>query len=227
MKRWLTHLVIAAYLSALGFGVFSHAVNYKIGAHPAMYFIVWDMFCGWASHASRLQIIGQGESGEFYELAPGPWGEMKPYGSIGRRHYDAFCVFAPKMAMNCLKQTKHEPMERLYVIEECWPKKYNLPDEIYARRNPDPKDPHHYFHVRYVLDGDGNLLQRNDHWLNYQASLCVSNNPRLMADSRKGRPFYTATPQTTTKPMGPAYGVPPGGTAVQVSSPPRISANAD
>jgi len=195
MKRWLTHIVITAYLGALGFGIFSHAVNYKVGAHPVMYFVVWDMFCGWASHASRLQIIGEGESGDFYELAPGPWGEIKPFGDIGRRHYDAFCVFTPKMAFNCLEHTKHEPMRRIYIVEECWPKKYNLPDRVYARRHADPKDPHHYFHVRYVLDGEGSILQKNGYWLTYQNALCISNNPRLMADARKGRPFYTVLPQ--------------------------------
>jgi hypothetical protein len=199
MKRWLTHLIITGYLGVMGYGVVAHAVNYKVSAHPAMYFIVWDMFCGWSSHASRLQIIGEtvgenGEPGKFYELGPGPWGEIKPYGDIGRRHYDAFCLFSPKMAYNCLKHTKHEPMHRIYIIEECWPKKYNLPDRIFASRHGEQKDEHHYYHVRYVLNGEGNVLQRRGFWLNYQNGLCISNNPRLMADSRRGRLFYNVSP---------------------------------
>lgn len=190
MKRWLTHLTIAAYLGALAFGVVSHAVSYKVGSSPAMYFIVWDMFCGWSSHATRLQIIGEGESGKFYELGPGPWGEVKPFGDIGRRHYDTFCLFAPQMAMNTLKHTKHEPMTRLYVIEECWPKKYNLPDRVWNHRHAEPKDPHHYFHVRIAMDGQGNILRRNQYWAAYQNALCLANNPRLMADTRRDRPMF-------------------------------------
>ncbi|MBT4865309.1 MAG: hypothetical protein HON53_09345 [Planctomycetaceae bacterium] len=199
MKRWLTHLVITGYLGILGYGVVAHAVNYKVAAHPAMYFIVWDMFCGWSSHASRLQLVGEtvgqdGEPGKFYELGPGPWGEVKPYGDIGRRHYDAFCLFAPKMAMNSLKHTKHEPMRRIYVVEECWPKKYNLPDRVFQRRHGEEKDQHIYYHVRYVLDGEGSVLKRQGFWLNYQNAVCISNNPRLIADSRKGRLFYNVSP---------------------------------
>jgi hypothetical protein len=193
MKRWLTHLVITAYLGALCFGILAHTVSYKNGAHPVMYFLVWDMFCGWASHESRLQVVGEGESGKYYELAPGPWGEIQPYGNIGRRHYDTFCMFTPKMAFNSLKNTRHEPIKRIYVVEECWAKKYNLPDDIWARRHTEEKVPHHYFHLRLALDGDGHVLQQNDYWLNYQSALCVSNNPRLMADARKGRPFYNVS----------------------------------
>jgi hypothetical protein len=193
MKRWLTHLIIAAYLGSLSYGVVAYAVTYKLSAHPAMYFIVWDMFCGWASHASRLQIIGEGESGKFYELAPGPWGEIRPFGDIGRRHYDTYCLFSPEMARNCLKQTKHEPMVRVFVIEECWPKKYNLPDRVWNYRHAEPKDPHHYYHARIWLDGNGVVQRQQQHWLAYQNSLCLSNNPRLMADTRRGRPFYNVS----------------------------------
>ena len=195
MKRWLTHLTIVAYLGVLSWGVAAHAVSYKVGVHTSMYFIVWDMFCGWASHASRLQIIGQGESGKYYELGPGPWGQFKPFGDIGRRHYDAFGVHIPRMAINCLKHTKHEPMVRVYVVEECWPKKYNLPDRVWRQRHNEPKEVQHYYHVRHIMTGDGQLLQVNGHWAAYQNALCVSDNPRLQADRRRGQPVMTATPR--------------------------------
>ena len=84
MKRWLTHLLISGYLLALFGGIASHTLNLGAVSHPGMYFFVWDMFCGWSSYADRIQVVGEGESGTYYQLAPGPWGEFKPYGKIGR-----------------------------------------------------------------------------------------------------------------------------------------------
>ena len=88
MKRWMTHLGIGAYLMALAFGFVTHAVDFGTGCHPIMYFLIWDMFCGWSSYEGRMHVISEGESGKFYELAPGPWGEFHPYGFIDRHHYD-------------------------------------------------------------------------------------------------------------------------------------------
>ena len=31
------------------------------------------------------------------------------------------------MGLNVLKHTQHEPIGRLFVIEECWQKKYSTP----------------------------------------------------------------------------------------------------
>jgi hypothetical protein len=58
MKRWITHLTIAAYLGVLTWGVVSHALGYKTGMHPGMYFIVWDMFCGWSAYEVRYHLVG-------------------------------------------------------------------------------------------------------------------------------------------------------------------------
>jgi len=107
MKRWLTHSFIAAYLLALSWGIVAHAVNFGTGAHPAMYYVVWDMFCGWTSYSSRTLIIGQGESGKYYELAPGPWGEFKPFGKLGRRNYDPSGTHSPKLALNALRRPNY------------------------------------------------------------------------------------------------------------------------
>ncbi|GAF86661.1 unnamed protein product, partial [marine sediment metagenome] len=74
MKRWLTHLLIVTYLGTLFAGVACHALELGVQSHPGMYMIVWDMFCGWSSYAGRIEVIGEGESGKYYQLAPGPWG---------------------------------------------------------------------------------------------------------------------------------------------------------
>lgn len=192
MKRWLTHLTIVAYLVTLSWGVFAHAFHYGTTAHPGMYFLVWDMFCGWSGYSQRYHIIGEGESGRFYELAPGPWGEIKPYGDLDRRHYDNLGNGAYRIARNTLRHTEHEPMTRIFLVEETWNKKYNLPDRLWDKRYEAPKDPRHYYHVRSVFSADGMVLRSNGTWIVEQRNRCIAANPRLQADARKGRPFFTA-----------------------------------
>lgn len=189
MKRWLIHLTIVTYLGALGFGIFAHTVNVATGSHPVMYFLVWDMFCGWAAYETRFHVIGEGASGKYYELAPGPWGELRPFGRIGRRHYDAFGRFSIRLAQNTLRNAEHEPMGRVFVIEEHWPKKYNFPDHVWKLRYDEPKDKHSYYHVRHIYSPDGVLTHTSMSWLNWQSGLSVSANPRLLAESRRGRTF--------------------------------------
>jgi hypothetical protein len=99
-----------------------------------MYYFVWDMFCGWSAYDSRMHIVAEGESQTFYRLTPAPWGEFQPFGSLGREHYDSFNGHGVNIGMNVLKHTQHEPMVRLFVIEESWAKKYNLPDAVWKTR---------------------------------------------------------------------------------------------
>ena len=73
MKRWLATTFIAAYLFILSGGLACHAMGFAVTSHPLMYFIVWDMFCGWCAYTTQTHVIAEGESMKFYELAPGPW----------------------------------------------------------------------------------------------------------------------------------------------------------
>ncbi len=191
MKRWLTHLTITGYLMAMSWGIVSHTMQFATNIHPSMYFVVWDMFCGWAAYSTRNQVIVEGESGKFYEVLPPPWGEIKPYGDLGRRHYDPFQTFSMSMAKNVLRHTEHEPIARIFVVEEAWAKKYNLPDELWNARYDEPKAPYLYRHVRFVFSGDGVPLQLNNNWMSYQNGIMMSKNPRLQAEFRKARPFVT------------------------------------
>lgn len=190
MKRWLAHLFIASYLGALGIGIICHTFNFGTAVHPAMYYIIWDMFCGWSSYESRMQVIGEGASGTFYELSPGPWGDFKPYGPLGRRHYDTFAAHGTRLGLNALKHTKHEPITKIYVIEENHAKKYNLPDEMYERMYGEPKEMRKYYHVRCAMTPEGQLIASQQHWQAYQFNLTVTNNPRLQAEIQRSRPYY-------------------------------------
>lgn len=190
MKRWLSHFVIAGYLGVLGIGIFCHALGFKTTSHPAMYYVVWDMFCGWSAFEVRHHLIAEGESGKYYELAPAPWGEMTPFGSVGRRHYDPHGTFCGRMAANCLKHTEHEPIMRVFLVEETWSKKYNLPEYIWNQRNDQPMQQHTYFHLYRVFAPDGTIVHSNPNWMMSLTSQAVYNNPRLIAEARKSTPFF-------------------------------------
>lgn len=190
MKRLVTVLFIVAYLGSLGWGVVSHAVKYRTGDHPAMYFVVWDMFCGWSAYANRAQIIAEGESGRYYEVSPPPWGELAPFGNIERRHYDAYGELMSKLIRNNLRNTSHEPIINVYVVEEVWPKQFNIPDEVWAEKFAKAKDPHRYYNVKSVHDETGLKTQCFPGWHDLQLLSSVSANPRLQRQAQSSKPFF-------------------------------------
>ena len=186
MERWLSNGFIAAYLGILLLGIGSHALQFKTHSHPLTYYVVWDMFCGWSAWEQRTHIIGEGESGTLYELAPGPWGEYRPYGDIPRQHYDPFFNHAVRQGVNTLQHTQHEPISRILVYEEVWPKKFNLPESLRQRLSPVPQEPNTQFQLRFICDADGTVRQRNESWFDVQKQMAISNNPRLQRDARSG-----------------------------------------
>lgn len=195
MKRWITHLGIGAYLMALAVGFVTHALDFGTDCHPIMYYLVWDMFCGWSGYEGRVQLIGEGESGKFYELAPCPWGEFHPYGRIDRHHYDPNQTNGFVLANNCLKHTRHEPMVRIFVIEEEYPKKFNIPDKQFQAYYGKPKEYHPYYHTRFILTPSGETMSQQPSWFTCQYQMAVGDNPRLMADAFRNRPFIPSGPQ--------------------------------
>lgn len=194
MKRWLAKITIASYLTALAMGIVCHAMNFGLSSHPAVYYFVWDMFCGWSAHEVRYHLIGEGESGNFYRLSPPPWNTFKPYGDLERHQYDVLGNAHSRIAVNTLKHTDHEPITRFFLVEESWPKKYNLPDNLWAARFDEPKDVHSYFWLRTTYDSDGMVLQLNQDYVSHLQAIAITNNPRLKNDSLLGRPFYAVDP---------------------------------
>lgn len=194
MKRWLSNLVIGLYLTAMSGGIVSYMLNFGPACHPIMYYFVWDMFCGWSSHEIRYHIIGEGESGTCYQLAPGPWLRFMPYGDLDRLHYDVLGNSHRKMALNALKLTDHEPIRRVVMLEEVWPKKYNWSDAVWAMRYDEPKEPMSYYWQRSEMTDDGHVISAVPDYTSYLNSKSIANNPRLVNDTQIGRPSYIVSP---------------------------------
>jgi hypothetical protein len=189
-RTWIAGGFIAAYLTAIGFGLFCHTFRWNLGLHPMMYYVVWDMFCGWAAYECRYHVIAEGVSGRHYQVLPGPWGDFRPFGDISRHHYDPDAASATRMAMNVLRHTRHEEITRLFVVEENWPKKFNMPDDQWAARWDEPKDPKRYYTLRQVVTPEGVLLQAYDNFYVQQGQQAVLANPRLAAEATRSQPFY-------------------------------------
>lgn len=190
MYRWIVSTFLAAYLSFLALGVAAHTFNFGTGAHPLMYFVVWDMFCGWSAHEYRVHAIAEGESGEFYDVTCGPWGDVKMYGDhVERMNFDSLGNVYGKIVNNTLKHTQHEPILRTFIVEESWSKKYNLPDVFWKMRFEEPKEKYSYFWTRATLNPDGSVQSANPTWGAMLYAATISDNPRLQADSRRSTPF--------------------------------------
>ncbi|MBI3866126.1 MAG: hypothetical protein HY290_29965 [Planctomycetia bacterium] len=190
MKRILSVAFIVCYVSALTYGNVCHLLRHGTVSHTMMYMIVWDMFCGWSAYDSRVHLIAEGESETYYDLSHPPWGELHAFGYISRENYDPFNSHTGTIGLNVLKHTRHEPITRILVIEESWPKKLNLPDAIWNLRYDNPKDRHSYFRVRTILLPDGTITKQQDSFLSCQARKLSTANPRLAQDAFSGRPLF-------------------------------------
>ena len=190
MKRYLIGVFISTYLLALGWGLLAH--TFKMGAvcHPFMYFVVWDMFCGWQAFDYRHHIVAEGLDGNYYQVEPAPWGSFKPYSDFERLHYDYKGTFTSNMVKNVLNKTEHPPINRVILIEEFWNKKYNIPDYLYEYAYGREKDQKKYYMVRSTLDEQGLYITRNGSFENVLAASQFMENPRMKQLMHMGKPFY-------------------------------------
>ena len=192
MTRWkllLASAFITSYVGILSWGIVAHALKVGLCGNTLTYFVVWDMFCGWSAWDSRTHVIAEGASGEFYDIRE-PWGEFHPFGHVARIHYDNTNILLPKHIDNVLSHTEHEPIDRVFVIEEVWPKQYNLPPKLYQHYFGRANDKLSYFHLRAVCQDNGAVITSYPDWYTQQALNAIYDNPRLRRQSRDASSFY-------------------------------------
>ncbi len=180
---------IALYLGILGYGILAHMFSVGTGSHVGMYYIVWDMFCGWSGWEQRHHLIAEGQSGQFYDITVAPWGDVRPYGPRERVHYDVYASHSPRIAKNILSHTKHEPIAKIYLVEEYWNKKYNLPDHYWKTAYQEPKDVKRYFNTRLTATNDGQQINSYLTWLEKMQYNYYMDNPKLQMLARNSRQF--------------------------------------
>ncbi len=207
MKRSVAVAIIVGYLGVLGMGIVSHTLSFGNASHPAMFYVVWDMFCGWSGYESRQHLVAEGISGNHYLLTPAPWGEFRPYGPASRTDYDNYAVHSGRIARNVLRHTKHEPIVRVYLIEESWSKRYNMPDYIWKMQFEEEKKKNSYFNTRVVYNEQGQQLQWNDTFTSIVYNRDLMADPRLARYRRVSQPHFVVSPSQL---ITPASGVQSG-----------------
>ncbi|MCH2212530.1 MAG: hypothetical protein MK110_14590 [Fuerstiella sp.] len=176
--KWIVGVFIGCYLAVLSFGIIGHALKFGVAGNTLSYLVVWDMFCGWQAYDQRTHLIAESESGRYYDLRE-PWGEFHPYGSLGRFQYDVLGHMVSKHINHLLNHTQHEPIDSVYVVEEAWPKQYNLPERLWKQNFGTERDKISYYHLRATCNGDGRVVNLNPDWLNQQVLNSIGDNPRL------------------------------------------------
>lgn len=179
---------IMAYLGLLIAGVVMHTFD-TVGKNSApAYLIVWDMFCGWNSYERRLHFIAEGESGTYYDASEVPSRVITPHGPTARRHFDFHNQFTGRMAAGVLARTSHEPIRRVFVVEEHWPKRFNLPASL--RGDAGLKEKTSYWHTQAVYSPDGELVQAKPLWAATQRQKSLFDNPRIRAAADRNRTYF-------------------------------------
>lgn len=195
MRRWIVCSFIAAYVSALGFGIACQTVRMGTGMHPGMYFIVWDMYCGWTAYNHGYRAVAEGVSGTFYDLNPPPWGAFRPFNTLDRLQSITSSDNQARMTRLIARNTKHEPLARMFVVEEAWAKQYDLPEYIWKAHNAIERVPFRYTKIVLTQAGDGEIVEAQIPWLDSQAQLMLADNPRLEQEIRNSRPFFMVEEQ--------------------------------
>lgn len=206
ISRLSANLFIACYVSCLAWGVAAHALKMGLSGNTLSYYVVWDMFCGWQAYDNRTHLIAEGRSGQYYDLRA-PWGEFCPFGSTARIHYDVSNRLVPKHIRNVLKHTTHEPIDRVYVVQEIWPKQFNIPDRLWGTYFEEPCERISYFNLRAICSESGSVLNSYPDWYARQTMQSISDNPRLQLAARRAQPFINtfASPVRDSLAQSPSF----------------------
>ena len=187
--RWCVGLFIGCYLSILTLGIVAHSLKIGLSGNTLSYYVVWDMFCGWNAYDQRTHLIAESESGRYYEVSE-PWEAFRPYGKLGRIQYDVYNHMVSKHIDHILSHTKHEPVNRVFVVQEFWPKQYNLPESLWKQNFGRERDKLSYYHLRAVCNNEGRFVNNYPDWLNQQQMNAVGDNPRLRHEVQQARASF-------------------------------------
>lgn len=152
----------AIYLATTGWHFARNLVGDPSTA-PAAYFFTWDMFPSYVSESTRKLAVARTKSGNYWQIVPGAedrfrWGQN---GQATRVDLDRLGNFWRVAAERALVRTagrhRDDPFVRVYLIEEYWPVRFNLTDELYELKYDEPKPDRHYWRIidEFAVDSIG------------------------------------------------------------------------
>lgn len=158
--------VCLAYLSVNGWFMTRHMIGDSQSVNAA-YFFTWDMFPGYVTENTRRRLVGITKEGRYLQLFP----EEDDYrtgidGKVSRldwiflnKHLDVLREkLEPRIA--ALNADNDDPIVRVVLVEEFWPTKFNLPDDLY-REAYGVEHPHRRYwrtRGRWNVADDGRLV---------------------------------------------------------------------
>ena len=206
ISRTISTTFIAAYIGCLCFGILAHVMKVGLNGRTLSYFVVWDMFCGWEAYDNRTHIVAEDIHGQYFEVKP-PWGEFTPFGHVPRVHYDVSNSLVPRHIKNVLSHTSHPEIDRVYVIQEIWPKQFNIPDHLWSQYFEESRDRMSYYNLRAVCTESGTVLNSYPDWFVAQTLKSVADNPRLQLAAKRAQPYYNTfvNPSRTAAAASPVF----------------------
>lgn len=137
ISRSAAVVFIALYLAVNGFFLLRNCVR-PAGPNPWVYFFTWDMYPFYRTVSSRPLAIGRTRSGEYRELLPSPMQQFRwgADGTATRTDLDHGFVHTRSSVERILESStvsRDDSIVHVYLIEEYWPVRFNLPDDVYSR----------------------------------------------------------------------------------------------
>lgn len=155
----------AAYLAVNGYFMLRHMVGDSNSAKAA-YFFTWDMFPGYFTESTRTIIVGVTEDGRHVQLVPAA-GDRYSAGlndSVSRidwmlRESDVRPVL-DRALRRYNAENPETPIRRVLVVQQFWPIKFNLPDDLYRTEYGVDNPRRKYWRVigRWSVADDGELI---------------------------------------------------------------------
>ena len=189
LKRWAAALFVTCYLLSLSWGIVAHTLKVGIKGNTLSYFVVWDMFCGWHAYDSRVRIVAEDANGTYYEVRE-PWGGFQPFGNVERIHYDVQNNLVGRHINHVISHTSHPEIDRVYVVQEIWPKQHNVPAHLWSYNFREPMEKISYFHLISISAANGTPVEMYPDWFSRQTLMSIADNPRLQLASREATPYY-------------------------------------
>ena len=152
MRRVVAVVLILCYLGAGTFFLYCHLLGETRGL-PWAYYWTWDMFPNYPSFSARRMALGETKSGEFVQVFPTNKIRYRRGGSGDLTRYDlprndATLKYAVAEA---LKETppaeEEDPVTYVFLVEEYWPVRFNLPDDLYQESFGEENPRRHAFRI--------------------------------------------------------------------------------
>jgi hypothetical protein len=157
LSRRLLALGIGLYLTAHALVLALNVIG-DIHRHPVVYFFTWDMFPGTVDVSPRHTAVATTRSGAFLELVPNATMRFRGgvHGGLTRADLDRSGVRLRPLVDHALAWSRsrlaEDPIVRVTLLEQTWPRRLNLSDDLYEAWAGEPKRDVRYWRMIETLD---------------------------------------------------------------------------